>query len=97
MPPIDGTPLDKLPGLPEEVIKLLKASWITTAEELVAATAATGGPETLAGHLGVGVTKFRRVLDAAEAAIPSSERTRLKSRADTRDYGLGALPGNPPD
>jgi hypothetical protein len=97
MPPIDGTPLDSLPQLPKPVTTALKASWITTAEQLVASTAAMGGPEVMARHLGIGVTEFRRVLEAAEAAIPAAERARLKSPTDTRNYGLGALPQDLPD
>jgi hypothetical protein len=51
----------------------------------------------MARHLGIGVTEFRRVLEAAEAAIPAAERARLKSPTDTRNYGLGALPQDLPD
>src|SRR4051812_16736222 len=97
MPPIDGTPLDKLPGLPKKLLSDLKAAWITTAEQLLAATAATGGPETMAGHLGMAVTEFRRALAAAEAVIPEAERLHLKTPVDTRNYGLGGPPRREPD
>ena len=91
MAAFDGTPLDDLSEIPKQLVKKLKASWITTAEQLVAAAAAMGGAEAMAGHLGMGAAEFRRALAAAEAALPASERTRLKSPADTRDRGLGAL------
>jgi hypothetical protein len=92
MIPIQGIPLDTLTGMPRGLQNALNAAGITTIEQLVASTAAVGGPAVMAGHLGVQMNEFRRVLTEAEFALQFNERVRLKSPVDTKDLGLGALP-----
>lgn len=93
----DGTPLDTIDDVPTALIAALKAAWITTAEQFVAAAAASGGADTLASHLGLPVSDVRRGLEAAEATLSSDERTRLSRPADTSGYGLGARGPETPD
>jgi hypothetical protein len=97
MQPYDGTPLAGLSGISEAVAGKLNASWITTAEQLVGAVAASGGATAMATHLGVHAAELRRALAAAEAAIPEPERTRLRTPADTRNFGLGGRTDSAPD
>lgn len=92
----DETPLRELPGVPAEIADALGAAWITTAEQLVAAAAALGDPAAMAEHLGLGADEFRRAVGAAEAAIAPDELARLKAPVDSREYGRGALPPDPP-
>lgn len=97
MPPTDGTPLDTVPNVPTTLTAALKAAWITTAEQFVAAASASGGADALAGHLGLPPADVRRGLGAAEAALPVAERARLARPADTSGYGLGARRPETPD
>lgn len=92
MPSTEGTPIDSVSGVPEELKTALKSAGIATIHQLVASTAAVGGPVVMAGYLGADVTEFSRVLAEAEAALPAAERARLTSPVDTSDLGLGALP-----
>jgi hypothetical protein len=88
----EGTPVERLRGLSKDVLKALKASWITTAEQLLASTAAIGGADQMAENLGISKSELEQALTVAEAAVPASERRRLKTPTDTSDLGLGARP-----
>ncbi len=97
MPSTEGIPLDNMTGMPAGLKKSLKSAGIATINQLVASTAAVGGPVVMAGYLGLDVGEFSRLLAEAESALPAVERSRLKSPADTSDLGLGALPPSEPN
>ena len=61
MPSHEGTPLENLTGVSQALVSKLKSSWISTAEQFVAATAASGGTQTMARNLGMSVDELQRI------------------------------------
>jgi hypothetical protein len=88
----DGTLLDEIPGFPEHISAQLKKSWITTAEQFIAAAAASGGARVMAGNLGVSEGELKSALETSEKLIAQQDLDRLKKPTDTSEFGLGALP-----
>lgn len=90
-----GTLLERVPGFPRELQPTLKAIWITTAEQFVAATAAVGGAKKMAVYLQSSPDEVVKALSAAEQCLTPETRDALRSKADTEGFGLGAV--LPPD
>jgi hypothetical protein len=91
----EGTPLHEVPGWPDACVRKLADNWITTAEQVVAASATAQGVRALASHLGVSEGRMRQLVASARASLPPEVAHALEQPADTRQFGLGAL--KPPD
>ncbi len=86
------TPLKDVPGWTTQHIERLAASWITTAEQVVALGGTPGGIRSLAEQLGVPEDEARRLLEAARAKLSPDVRAEMEQAVDTSEYGLGARP-----
>ena len=91
MPLPTETPLEKIKEWPEELVRRLKQSWITTAEQVVAASATPGGLHSLAEQLEVPEEEAVRLVSAARAHLNPAVVAQLEQPIDTRAYGLGVL------
>jgi hypothetical protein len=86
-----STPLDEIEEWPEELVQRLQQRWITTAEQVVAASATPGGITALAQQMGVPETETARLIDAARARLSAETVARLETPLDSTSRGLGAL------
>lgn len=83
------TPLTTVPGWTDEHIARLGKSWITTAEQVVALSATTGGIRSLSEQLEVSEDEAQRLVESARAKLPPATRAELDVAVDTSAYGLG--------
>lgn len=95
MSPRDETPLGSIGTIPDDVVQRLHGRWISSAEQLVAAAATPGGPESLAEQLGLSVEEISRLVAAARDALPPDTVAELESPADNGEFRLGAQPPRP--
>lgn len=85
------TPLESVPEWSEELVARTKEAWITSAEQVVALNATTGGIRSLAEQLHVPEDKARRLVEAARAKLTPAARAEMEEAVDTSEYGLGVL------
>ncbi len=83
-----GTPLNTIPGFPEDATGRLAGLWITTAEELVGTAVNGAGPQSLAEYLGLSLEDTNRLIQQAVAALPPGVSF---APGDVDPHGLGAL------
>jgi len=86
------TPLSAIPSIPATLATKLQASWITTAEQLLAVAATSGGTEALINQLKISREELNDLLNRARRALPSGVVKEVETRADTSQQNLGALP-----
>ncbi len=95
----NGVPLSAVPGLNQAQIKILKDTWILTAQELVALHAANDPTrERLATALGLTPAALAQLVADAEALIPpvrDLHELEMAEAAAQAQYGLGALLDEP--
>jgi hypothetical protein len=95
----NGVPLSDVPGLTARQIKVLRDSWIVTAQEFVAlAQCPDVVRKPLARALGVDLGELDALAQAAEGVIPATRDIRslqLGLEAGQTDYGRGALLDEP--
>lgn len=85
-------PLERLQGLTATQIAALKAYWIISLQELLAAAEVPGGRGYLGGVLGVDEAQLDTLLARANAIVgPMRDRRREEEEAMATDYGTGAL------
>ena len=89
---MSGTPLEKIPEWSSTHIAKAKEAWITSAEQVVALAATTGGIRSLSEQLKLSEEKTRELIDSARQVLSPTERSKLEAKVDTREYGLGVLP-----
>ena len=89
---MSGTPLEKIPEWSPNHIAKAKEAWITSAEQVVALAATTGGIRSLSEQLKLSEEKTRELIDSARQVLSPTERAELEAKVDTREYGLGVLP-----
>jgi hypothetical protein len=85
------TELAGLPFWPRPALERLSASWITTAEQVVAIAATDGGIAALAQQTGLDQREVTALVDRTRSSLSPAERERLSKPADTRSFGRGAL------
>ena len=85
------TPLNKVTEWPQELVQRLQQSWITTVEQVVAASATPGGLRSLAEQLEVPEEEVVRLVRAARAHLDPAVAAQLEQPVNTRTYGLGVL------
>lgn len=90
-----GVPIEAVKGWPEEHVKKLKESWITTVEQLIATSATPGGLGILAQHLGMSEAEMSRLLAVARTYLDPEVAEEMDEPVDVRQYGLGALNPKP--
>ncbi|MEN4011884.1 MAG: C1 family peptidase [Chloroflexota bacterium] len=83
-----GIPLSSIANFPEEILSLLAAYWITTAEELVAAALTEEGPLALSQALNIPIEKVNHAVELAQNALPAGVSFDTR---DVQSFGLGAL------
>jgi hypothetical protein len=88
----DDTPLGTAPGWKKAYVDRLTPIAITSLEQVVGMGASAQGRKALAEQLGVSDQEMAKLLDSARATIPPSVAAELSQEADTRRFGLGALP-----
>jgi hypothetical protein len=86
------TPLEKIPEWSPSHIAKAKEAWITSAEQVVALAATTGGIRSLSEQLNLSEEKTRELIKSAREVLSPTERDRLEEKVDTREFGLGVLP-----
>lgn len=86
------TPLEQVPGWSADQVAQMKKSWITTAEQVVAISATSGGIRSLAEQLGVSEDKGRQLVAAARAQLTPDTRAEMEKSTDVEQRGLGVLP-----
>jgi chemotaxis response regulator CheB len=86
------TPLEYVPGWSADQVAQMKKSWITTAEQVVAISATTGGIRSLAEQLRVSEDKSRQLVAAARAQLAPATRAEMEKGAEVDQRGLGVLP-----
>jgi hypothetical protein len=71
----------------------MRASWVTTAEQLVGIAQTSSGLESIAEQLSTDLAKAERLVGAARAKLPEQTLRALdeKSRS-VAEHGYGALP-----
>jgi C1A family cysteine protease len=90
-----GVSLTGVPGIAPAGQFALAAYWITTAEELVAASKAPGGTAALAAALGFPAAEVARWVAGAQAALPAGAE--LSYPTAEQEYPTGALEEPPYD
>jgi hypothetical protein len=83
-------PVDTVKEWPEDIVRRLKQSWITSVEEVLAISATPGGLRSLAQHLGVSEGEAQRLVAIAERYVTPDVAKRV-TEPPAEDYGLGAL------
>jgi hypothetical protein len=92
------TPLESVPGWSAAHVARMGASWITTAEQVVALSATDGGVSSLAAQLEVPEDVVERMVDSARARLAPTVRAEMEHPVDTSEYGLGVhRPGGAAD
>ncbi|WP_448639293.1 hypothetical protein [Geodermatophilus sp. URMC 63] len=89
---ISETPLEDVPGATAEDTSRLGEVWITSAEQLVAVAATTGGIPSLAQQLQTSEDRVRQLVENARATLTPEARDDLDRPVDAGEYGLGVLP-----
>lgn len=84
------TPLEAIASLPQEAAARLRASWVTSVEQLVAIASTAGGTAALSDQVGMSEEAIRGVIDEARGLLPADRLAALDRPAED-DYGLGAL------
>jgi methylphosphotriester-DNA--protein-cysteine methyltransferase len=82
-------PLSAVPGVPEGVLRKLKARWVSSADQLVALGTSATNIKALAQELGLDETETHRILDAAKAVLGPEKSADLQRPVDTSRYPLG--------
>jgi hypothetical protein len=85
------TELARLDFWPRDALERLSASWITTAEQLVAIAATSDGMSALAQQTGLPVSRLEQLVNRTRLALPASLREQLSKPADTSQFGTGAI------
>ena len=88
---MSDVPLQSVRGWSPEHIARLKAVWITSAEQVVAAFATDGGLQSLSEQLHVSDEETRRLVDLARQSLSAETRAEMDKPADTSNYGLGVV------
>ena len=89
---ISETPLKSVEGWTDDLVEKMRASWVTTAEQLIGIAHTTSGLQSIAAQLQTDLGRTRTLVSAARAKLPEATRRELERPADTSDLGLGALP-----
>lgn len=87
-----NTDLGGVAGWPQAVRERLAASWITSAEQVVAIAATVGGVRSLAVQAQVSEAQMHDLVRTATDHLPAEVAQRLSRPADTTQFGLGARP-----
>lgn len=85
------TELSALPFWPPAAVQRLRDAWITTAEQVVAAAATTGGVTSLAEQAQVGEDEMRRLVTDTRDDVERVGESAPAGPIDTSEYGLGAM------
>jgi hypothetical protein len=83
-----GVPLDQVENIPGDAAERLRSLWITTAEELIAASLSPGAISELADYLQVSPERMQSLVDAANVALPEGSDF---APEEVEEFGLGAL------
>jgi hypothetical protein len=84
-----GKPLTEVPGWsPDQVARMARIG-VSTAEQVVAVAATSGGARALAEQLGVPEAEAQHLVAAARTALPPGTVKALEQPVDTFEYGLG--------
>ena len=83
-------PLEAVDGFEPQYVDKLAASWVTTADQLVAIAATPNGLADLASSLEISATKMAELVDLARTALPASTVSRLERPLNTSSFSLGA-------
>ncbi len=75
----------------EEYTSRLREVWITSAEQLVALAATTGGITSIAEQLRINEDRARQLVESARSALAPQVLREMDRPVDTSEYGLGAL------
>jgi len=89
---ISETPLKSVEGWTDDLVAKMRASWVTTAEQLIGIAHTKRGMQSIAELLETDLGKTRKLVGVARAKLPEATRRELDHPADTSDLGLGALP-----
>ena len=84
------TDLHTVPGWSPEHVERLGNSWITSAEQVVAICATTGGLKSLAQQLNVSEAEAGRLVESARGALSPEQRHAMDQPFDSDERGLGA-------
>ena len=84
-----GNPLTQMPGWSSDQVARMARIGVSTAEQVVAVAATSGGARALAEQLGVPEAEALRLVAAARTALPPDTVKALEQPVDTREYGLG--------
>jgi NADPH-dependent curcumin reductase CurA len=85
------TELHTVPGWTANHVAQLAKSWITSAEQVVAVSATSGGVESLAQQLNVSEVEARRLIGLARAALTPRAQAEMGQRFDSDDRGMGVM------
>ena len=72
----------------------MRASWITTAEQVVGIAQTRTGLQSIAEQLNTDLAEAEALACAARAKLPEATRRRLESSGTAADRAYGALPPN---
>jgi len=75
----------------EEYTSRLREVWITSAEQLVALAATTGGIPSIAQQLRISEDRARELVENARSALAPQVLSEMDRPVDTSEYGLGVL------
>jgi hypothetical protein len=85
------TPLESVQGWTDDLVGLMRASWVTTAEQLVGIASTSSGMQSIAEQLHTDLGRAKSLVGAARARLPEATRQELEQPVDTSDFGLGVL------
>jgi hypothetical protein len=88
---VTDTPLKAVKGWTADQIARLNASWITTAEQVVALAATNDGLKSLSEQLHVSKAEAARLVDLARSSLSADVRAEMEQKVDTSNYGLGVI------
>jgi len=87
----DGTELSALGFWPADAVQRLHASWITTAEQVVAISATADGISALAQQTSLQENVLRALIERTAQRLPERIRRSLSKPADISQFGRGAV------
>lgn len=76
---------------PNDALDRLRASWITTAEQILAIAATTDGLVALTRQTGLGSGELVKLVEHTRQMVAPELRERLSKPADTSKFGTGAV------
>jgi hypothetical protein len=76
---------------PADALQRLHASWITTAQQIVAISATPGGIESLVQQTGLAERDLHALIERTARLLPEGVRETLSKPADTSQFGRGAV------